>query len=538
VEVRRVALDDTPVGLAVVGLDGRFVAVNADFAAMVGRRATELAGRSFLLPIHPEDRSAALDAARSFAAGTGAGYESEQRFVRPDGGTGWAHCRIRGVPGPDGARLHFVAVVDDITARHQAGAALTASEVRYRGLVDHLTDTAVFVWTPELILKMVAGPALAMVGLDPSRLVGRSIEDVVDPGDVAVLKPQYQGAATGTASTLQFTSARSGCDYLVDATPLFGPDGEVLEVLTVARNISSLTKAQVAARLASDQYRLAFETASVGMAQIGLDGRYQRVNAAFAGLLGYSRDEVEHKTISEVRHPNDRADVHHALKALVAGSVQTYDIDCRFVRADGSTVWLNANVVAVPGAEGHADHLIACYVDITDRLEHARVLTRQATSDPLTELPNRTEIMTQLGKAIAANDRVAVLYLDLDGFKEVNDRFGHAVGDSVLVATANRISAVIRPTDCVGRLGGDEFVVVLPGADVKTASAIAARVEDAVAMPVRVGDCIAVVSASIGFADARPGTDPGRVLTVADADMYRVKRLRKDAAAAATSAFG
>jgi diguanylate cyclase (GGDEF)-like protein len=96
---------------------------------------------------------------------------------------------------------------------------------------------------------------------------------------------------------------------------------------------------------------------------------------------------------------------------------------------------------------------------------------------------------------------------------------------------------VIRPTDCVGRLGGDEFVVVLPGADVQTASAIAARVEEAVAMPVRVGDCIAVVSASIGFADARPGTDPGRVLTVADADMYRVKRLRKDAATA-TSAFG
>jgi PAS domain S-box-containing protein len=258
VEVRRVALDDTPVGLAVVGLDGRFVAVNADFAAMVGRPAAELAGRSFLLPIHPDDRAAALDAARAFAVGTGAGYESEQRFVRPDGGSGWAHSRVRAVPGPDGGRAHFVAVVDDITARYQAGAALTASEVRYRGLVDHLTDTAVFVWTPDLILKMVAGPALAMVGLDPSGLVGRSIEDVVDPGDVAVLKPQYQDAATGTPSTLQFTSARSGCDYLVDATPLFGPDGEVLEVLTVARNISSLTKAQVAARLASDQYRLAF----------------------------------------------------------------------------------------------------------------------------------------------------------------------------------------------------------------------------------------------------------------------------------------
>jgi diguanylate cyclase (GGDEF)-like protein/PAS domain S-box-containing protein len=525
----RAALDHTAVGIAVVDLEGRFVAVNAAFATMVGRPADELVGRSYLSAIHPDDRAGAIAAAGTFLAGTDDGYESEQRFLRPDGTVHWAHSRVRAVLGPDGERVRFVAVIDDVTAPREAIEALAASEARYRGLVDHLTDTAVFVWTPGLRLKMVAGPALALVGLNPAELEGRPFEEVVDPGDIVVLRPQYEAAARGVASTLQFTSARSGSSYLVDATPLIGPSGDVVEVLTVARNISSLREAQDAARIASDQFRVAFETASVGMAQLALDGRYQRVNETFARLLGYSRDELEQRTAMDVQHGDDRADAMHSIKALAAGSIHKLDVDRRFVHADGSTVWLNANVVAVPGATGEADHLLACYVDVSDRIEHARVLTRQATSDPLTELPNRTEILARLGVAIAVCDRVAVLYLDLDGFKGVNDQYGHSAGDAVLVATAARISTVIRPSDTVGRIGGDEFVVVLPGADLRTAATIAARVEEAVSAPVPVGaGDTARITASIGFADAKPGADPGRVLTVADADMYRVKRMRKD----------
>ena len=528
-DVFRIALDHTPVGIAVVDLEGRFVTVNAAFAAMVGRPAADLAGEPYLETVHVDDRGEVMAGAAAFRASSADGYELEARFTRSDGTARWAHVRVRSVVEPDTGRVGSVVVAEDVTARRVASDALAASEARYRGLVDHLTETAVFVWTPALRLKMVAGPALALVGLIPAELEGRPIDEVVDPRDIAVLRPQYEAAARGLASTLQFTSERSGSTYLVDATPLIGSSGEVVEVLTVARNITSLREAQDAARIASDQFRVAFETASVGMAQLALDGRYQRVNETFARLLGYSRDELEQRTAMDVQHGDDRADALHSIKALAAGSIHKLDVDHRFVRADGSTVWLNANVVAVPGASGDADHLLACYVDVSDRIEHARVLTHQATRDPLTELPNRTEILARLGVAIAACERVAVLYLDLDGFKEVNDRYGHSAGDTVLVATAARISTVIRPSDTVGRIGGDEFVVVLPGADLGTAASIAARVEEAVSAPVALGAGDAArITASIGFADAQPGADPGRVLTVADADMYRVKRTRKD----------
>jgi len=528
-DVFRIALDHTPVGIAVVDLEGRFVTVNAAFAAMVGRPAADLAGKPYLETVHVDDRGEVMAGAAAFRASSADGYELEARFTRSDGTARWAHVRVRSVVEPDTGRVGSVVVAEDVTARRVASDALAASEARYRGLVDHLTETAVFVWTPALRLKMVAGPALALVGLSPAELEGRPIDEVVDPRDIAVLRPQYEAAARGLASTLQFTSERSGSTYLVDATPLIGSSGEVVEVLTVARNITSLKEAQDAARIASDQFRVAFETASVGMAQLALDGHYQRVNETFARLLGYSRDELEQRTAMDVQHGDDRADALHSIKALAAGSIHKLDVDHRFVRADGSTVWLNANVVTVPGASGEADHLLACYVDVSERIEHARVLTHQATRDPLTELPNRTEILARLGVAIAACERVAVLYLDLDGFKEVNDQYGHSAGDAVLVATAARISTVIRPSDTVGRIGGDEFVVVLPGADLRTAASIAARVEEAVSAPVALGaGDAASITASIGFADAQPGADPGRVLTVADADMYRVKRTRKD----------
>ena len=528
-DVFRIALDHTPVGIAVVDLEGRFVTVNAAFAAMVGRPAADLAGEPYLETVHVDDRGEVMAGAAAFRASCADGYELEARFTRSDGTARWAHVRVRSVVEPGTGRMGSVVVAEDVTARRVASDALAASEARYRGLVDHLTETAVFVWTPALRLKMVAGPALALVGLNPAELEGRPIDEVVDPRDIAVLRPQYEAAARGLASTLQFTSERSGSTYLVDATPLIGSSGEVVEVLTVARNITSLREAQDAARIASDQFRVAFETASVGMAQLALDGHYQRVNETFARLLGYSRDELEQRTAMDVQHGDDRADALHSIKALAAGSIHKLDVDHRFVRADGSTVWLNANVVTVPGASGEADHLLACYVDVSERIEHARVLTHQATRDPLTELPNRTEILARLGVAIAACERVAVLYLDLDGFKEVNDQYGHSAGDAVLVATAARISTVIRPSDTVGRIGGDEFVVVLPGADLRTAASIAARVEEAVSAPVALGaGDAASITASIGFADAQPGADPGRVLTVADADMYRVKRTRKD----------
>jgi len=528
-DVFRIALDHTPVGIAVVDLEGRFVTVNAAFAAMVGRPAADLAGEPYLETVHADDRGEVMAGAAAFRASCADGYELEARFTRSDGTARWAHVRVRSVVEPGTGRMGSVVVAEDVTARRVASDALAASEARYRGLVDHLTETAVFVWTPALRLKMVAGPALALVGLNPAELEGRPIDEVVDPRDIAVLRPQYEAAARGLASTLQFTSERSGSTYLVDATPLIGSSGEVVEVLTVARNITSLKEAQDAARIASDQFRVAFETASVGMAQLALDGHYQRVNETFARLLGYSRDELEQRTAMDVQHGDDRADALHSIKALAAGSIHKLDVDHRFVRADGSTVWLNANVVTVPGASGEADHLLACYVDVSERIEHARVLTHQATRDPLTELPNRTEILARLGVAIAACERVAVLYLDLDGFKEVNDQYGHSAGDAVLVATAARISTVIRPSDTVGRIGGDEFVVVLPGADLRTAASIAARVEEAVSAPVALGaGDAASITASIGFADAQPGADPGRVLTVADADMYRVKRTRKD----------
>jgi diguanylate cyclase (GGDEF)-like protein/PAS domain S-box-containing protein len=283
-----------------------------------------------------------------------------------------------------------------------------------------------------------------------------------------------------------------------------------------------------------DVFETFFDQARIGLALADLSTRYVRVNRTYADLLGSAPEDMVGVPFSQVLHPDDRAEDRERMTRLLDGSEQTMHTEERYVAPDGRTLWVLHGVTVVAGADGRPAWFAVSAQDITERRrveEELRALTatltERAVRDPLTGLANRTLFEERLRAVLARDARMgtstAVLFLDLDGFKNVNDRHGHAVGDIVLKTVAARLAAAVRPSDTVARIGGDEFVVLVEGAKAGTVALLVERLREAVGEPI--GNLDLEVGVSIGVAMSHRGdAEPVGLLNAADREMYAVKR--------------
>lgn len=246
-------------------------------------------------------------------------------------------------------------------------------------------------------------------------------------------------------------------------------------------------------------------------------------------VLGYPARIFEEDPAfwNEVIHPDD-------LEAVIAEDARTdltgepFSFDYRMIRKDGSVAWLRDEAVLIRDEVGETSYWQGVMTDITERKTLERELERRATHDTLTGLPNRALLVERLGQALSRTRRrgseLAVLFVDLDDFKEVNDSSGHEVGDLVLAGVAGRLKATVRPEDTVARLGGDEFVVLIEDTDRKRMFLAAERIAATLETPLDIGGSRLSVTASIGVALGDSGTKgPGDLLRKADQAMYRAK---------------
>jgi diguanylate cyclase (GGDEF)-like protein/PAS domain S-box-containing protein len=263
-----------------------------------------------------------------------------------------------------------------------------------------------------------------------------------------------------------------------------------------------------------------FEMTSDLLAAISLDGRFTLLNPAWADALGWSIEELVAQPMQARVHPDD---LEQTLALTLAGrnrSAQLVNFTNRYRHKDGSWRWL------LWSARCDGKVWYAAARDVTDRMW----LERQALHDPLTKLPNRLLLMDRADQALARLHRsqgaIALLFIDLDGLKAINDSLGHAVGDLLLVSVAERLAQTLRDSDTVARLGGDEFVILAEDlSSDEEALAVAERVVQGLEEPFEVGSIEVGMFASVGVSISRNAeADPEDLLREADVAMYRAKR--------------
>jgi len=284
-------------------------------------------------------------------------------------------------------------------------------------------------------------------------------------------------------------------------------------------------------------FRTVFEHTALPMVRNSLKGEFIEVNDAWCEMFGYSREEVlsRHLTWRQIAHPEDSETYAALVGKLLAGETEDVRVEKSFIRKDGKALWGGLQVSLVRDEQGAPEYFISAIQDITERKRAEQQISFMAYHDKLTGLPNRALLFDRLSKAMSQAKRdakhVALLFADLDGFKAVNDEFGHEAGDAVLRMSAQRFLACVRAVDTVARFGGDEFAIVLGSLeDPQQAKAVAEKIVQAFAQSITLADgrdCH--VGASVGISIyPEHGSAMDNLMVAADRAMYESKRAGKN----------
>jgi diguanylate cyclase (GGDEF)-like protein/PAS domain S-box-containing protein len=332
---------------------------------------------------------------------------------------------------------------------------------------------------------------------------------------------------------------------------------ELLEIFAVQAGIA-IDNARLASRLHAEQeelrreqarlraseaaFRFSFTESASAMVMVSLEpaelGRVLRVNRAICGLLDYPAGELEGSDLVDVLARDSSTATREVLARFASGELTDRRIERRVARSDGTRLWVELTETAVRPGPDQPSFLLIRVDDITERRSREGRLAYQAEHDALTGLPNRRLLFERLEAGIDHARRTgrpgALFFCDIDGFKELNDRFGHAAGDQVLAEMAERLLDGVRSRDTVARLGGDEFVIIAEDLDQADVPSFVQRLRDAVSEPLAAVDGrlgLSIGSAPIGAGQAEAAADPAatHLLTIADAAMYADKLARSGA---------
>ncbi|MFG3497591.1 putative bifunctional diguanylate cyclase/phosphodiesterase [Streptomyces sp. NPDC047928] len=337
----------------------------------------------------------------------------------------------------------------------------------------------------------------------------------------------------GAASPLPAEELRARCARLQHA--MAAGFAQALRERTLAEQ-EAIARSALAARSFAEQalhatearFRAVFEGAAIGIGIADLQGNVLEVNEALTRMFGGLDSLVRGRNVSEWVHPEDAPHVWKLYGELVRGEREHFRVEKPFYRTDGTALWTNLTVSLLRDADGRPQYQLALMEDTTERRLLNLRLRYEATHDALTGLPNRTLFFERLDKTLSAGDgtHFGLCYLDIDGFKAINDSLGHSAGDRLLVEVADRLqSCATAPGEMVARLGGDEFVALTTGPDTERATEeLAHRILAALATPIRLDGRELTVRGSIGIVEGRAGEQgSAEVLRSADITMYRAK---------------
>ncbi len=464
--------------------------------------------------VHPDDRDRVLleSATLTFTDGEDIPSDrpivSEYRAIARNGKVLW--FRDRAIAVRDEATQSFIlqGAMFDITETKVTANALLESELRYYTL-EKILPVGIFRADASGKCLYVNERFLDMAGLTLRETLGEGWAMALHPKDrEGVLQQWYRAVIQKLPFQLEYRFYQGDRTTWVfsQAVPEIAKTGEVLGYIGTLTDITDRKQAEEGLQRAEEKYRSIFENAIEGIFQTTPDGRYLSANPALARIYGY---ESATELVMQI-HNIDRqlyVDPSRRVEFLRAIDKDGFvsEFESQVYGADGTTIWVSENGRAVRDAEGILLYYEGTVEDVTDRKITKEKLVHDALHDILTGLPNRALFMERLSEAIDLSKHrrdfwFAVLFIDLDRFKVVNDSLGHLVGDQLLIAIAGRLKICLRKGDTVARLGGDEFAILLHNIKHKDdATYVADRVQTELSEPFYLNEYQVFSSASIGI---------------------------------------
>ena len=491
--------------------------------------------------IHPDDRALVDAAILPHLRGEVTTYGCEHRMMHKAGHYLWLSSRAMIVErDPNGQPLRIIGTHLDISERRRTDAELARtagmlqqSEEQLRQVTDSL-PALISRWDLEQRFTFANSAYRDWLGLEPASLLGRSVREVYGEQAYSGFRHHIDTALSGTRVVYerQMVTPHGPRQVEVTLIPQLSGDGSVVGVFGLINDLTVRHEAEQQRARSEERLSLALE--SSGLALFDWDLKGDRIyHSAQASAM---RDEPAVETTAsaaELRsfvHPDDMDAMRTSLKAALAGAVPIYRAEFRIRRRSGDWLWVRARGRVVErDSSGRALRLAGTYVDINTRKVNEDRLRHRAEFDTLTDLPNRASFVERLQQAMARATRsstMALLFLDIDHFKNINDTLGHEAGDQLLKVFATRMRECVRQSDTVARLAGDEFTVILEGLrGANDAKALASKLVETLRAPIALGGKLFVITASVGISMRRDDeTDDAELLRRADAALYEAKR--------------
>jgi diguanylate cyclase (GGDEF)-like protein/PAS domain S-box-containing protein len=476
-----------PHGILVLDADLQLLFVNPAFVALTAWPDDAVRGRTLGFDDGPFADAAWLPALRE-AIAAGREFSTETWCRRRAGRAFWSELSLAPVRDVGGRLLHWVGELRDIERRRHAEEEQRSTDKRYRDLVENV-PAGVVVHGPGSEIRLANQEASRLLGLSLEQLLGRV---AIDPrwhfqhedGRPFALHeyPVNRVLATGEAlqhmvGGIHHPDGERLVWVICNAFPVFAHSGELSEVIVSFTDVTGLKQAELELHESEERLRLVLRGSSDAPWDWDLVQDRLYYSPRWWHMLGYEVDELpaDAKLWARLLHPDDTPAVDAQLERVFNGGAESFEIEFRLQHCQGHHVPVLCRGFVLRNEAGEPIRMSGTNLDLTERKRAEAQIHHLAFYDGLTELPNRRFLVEQLRKALLGSTRSqmrgAVLFIDLDHFKELNDTMGHDVGDALLRQVAERLRACVRETDTVARLGGDEFVVMLENLHPDTAEA-------------------------------------------------------------------
>ena len=533
----RSVVENSSENVTIVDLDGTLRYASPAFGRMLGYDPEEVVGKMNVLDhVHPDDLPHVLEETeKALSEGGVATNRAEYRFRHEDGS--WRWVESAGTYLLDDPHVKGVVVqTRDITERKRTEEALREAEERFRRSFDDAAIGMALVGKDGRFLRTNRS-LCNMLGYREVELLGKTFQDITHPDDLDADLDQVRRMLVGEIRTYQMEKRyfhREGHVVwaLLSVSLVHDEEGEPLYFVSQIQDISERKRAEQKIRAAEQRYRTLVEQIPAVTYIDPVDDPETSLYTSpqIEQMLGYTPQEWQNEKLWPKRlHPEDRERILAADKRFEAGGREPFREEYRLLAKDDSVVWVHEEAVLVRDEAGEPLYWQGVFYDLTERKALEERLHYQAFHDSLTDLPNRQLFMDRLGQALRRSKRwhkrVAVLFMDLDGFKLVNDSLGHEAGDALLTLVAQRLRRCLRPEDTLARFGGDEFVMLIEALDDPAQAVRAAeRIMEELRRPVIMEGRDLYVIASIGISLGGARThDADGLLREADTAMYRAK---------------